>query len=112
MKFTQFGEFEELVLLIVGALGEEAYGVTVKQEIESETGRKPSIGALHSALNRLENKGFINSHEGGATSERGGRRKRYYQLTASGRRALIAAHELRSNLISRVPGLSLGESLS
>ncbi|ELR68560.1 Transcriptional regulator, PadR family [Fulvivirga imtechensis AK7] len=112
MKLTQLGEFEELVLLVVGALGDEAYGVTVKQEIESQTGRKPSIGALHSALNRLETKGFINSHEGGATNERGGRRKRYYQLTASGKRALLAAHELRSNLISRVPGLSLGGSLS
>jgi PadR family transcriptional regulator PadR len=66
MKFTQLGEFEELVLLTIGALQDNAYGVSVKNEIEDKTDRKVSIGALHSALNRLEKKGFVESRMGGA----------------------------------------------
>ena len=73
MKGTYIGEFEEIVLLTIGILQDEAYGVAIKLEIEERTKRKPSIGALHSALNRLEKKGLFNSHEGGATKERGGR---------------------------------------
>jgi len=107
MKFTQLGAYEELVLLAIGVLGEDAYGVSVKTEIEQRTNGKTSIGALHSALNRLETKGFIQSHEGGATATRGGRRKRYYQLTGAGKEALVRAHELRSNMLGDIPGLSL-----
>lgn len=106
MKGTYLGEFEEVVLLTIGVLHEEAFGVAIKLEMESRTGRKPSIGALHSALNRLEKKGFINSHEGGATKVRGGRRKRFYTITASGKQALITAHDLRSEMFKLIPGLS------
>lgn len=106
MKYTGFGAFEELVLLTVGVLHEEAYGVAIKEEIESRTGRRPSIGALHSALSRLEKKGFISSLEGGATTERGGRRKRFYQLTSAGKEALIAARELRNDLFNNIPKFS------
>ncbi|MEQ9424762.1 MAG: PadR family transcriptional regulator [Cyclobacteriaceae bacterium] len=106
MKVTNLGEFEELVLLVIGALNDDAYSISIQQELREQTGRSPSIGAMHSALNRLENKGFINSHEGGATKERGGRRKRFYQITAAGKSALSKNHELRSGLIKLIPGMN------
>lgn len=107
MRDTNLGAFEELVLLAVGSLTDKAYGVSIKEALEEETGRPPSIGALHSALYRLEDKGYLTSAEGGATSERGGRRKKFYRLTASGKRALQIAHELRMAFSSKVPGLHL-----
>ncbi|MEO9482250.1 MAG: helix-turn-helix transcriptional regulator [Ekhidna sp.] len=103
MKHTQLGEFEELVLLVVGSLHDNAYSISIKAELKEKTKRNPSIGALHSALGRLEKKGFIVSHEGGATSERGGRRKRFYQITAFGRKALDQSYELRSSLYHTIP---------
>ncbi|WP_420385264.1 PadR family transcriptional regulator [Roseivirga sp.] len=106
MKGTYLGEFEEIVLLAVGILGEEAYGVAIKLEIEERTRRTPSIGALHSALNRLEEKGFIESHEGGATKERGGRRKRFYRISMAGKKALIKSKELRNEMFDLIPNLS------
>lgn len=106
MKGTYLGEFEEIVLLTIGVLQEEAYGVAIKLEIEKRTERKPSIGALHSALSRLEDKGFIESYEGGATKSRGGRRKRFYSITATGKKALIKANELRNELFKLIPNLS------
>ncbi len=107
MKHTQLGEFEVLVLLVIGKLQDDSYSITIKKELEAQTGRKPSIGALHSALNRLQKKGFIDSFEGGATKERGGRRKRFYSITAYGRKALDHSYELRSNLYHSLPKLSL-----
>lgn len=105
MKSTQLGEFEELVLLIIGSLGEESYSILIRNELKDRTGRNPSIGALHSALNRLQKKGFIESFEGGATKERGGRRKRFYSITAFGRKALDYSYELRSSLYQSLPKL-------
>ncbi|MEL7003703.1 MAG: helix-turn-helix transcriptional regulator [Bacteroidota bacterium] len=107
MKGTYLGEFEEIVLLTIGMLQNDAFGVAIKIEIEERTGRKPSIGALHSALHRLEKKGFIESREGGATKVRGGRRKRFYSLTAAGKKALIRANELRNELFQLIPDLSI-----
>ena len=107
MKFTRLGEFEELVLLTIGALHDKAYSISIKKEIESCTGQKPSIGALHSALHRLESKGFILSQEGGATNKRGGRRKRFYQITGMGKEALVTSYKLRSSLFHRISGLQL-----
>lgn len=106
MKDTNLGAFEELVLLAVGSLTDQAYGVTIKDALEEQTGRPPSIGALHSALYRLENKGYLTTTEGGATTERGGRKKKFYQLSAPGKKALEAAHELRTAFSSKVPGLN------
>lgn len=106
MKHTQLGEFEELVLLIVGSLNQNAYSISIKNELKEKTKRNPSIGALHSALNRLEKKGFISSHEGGATAERGGRRKRFYEITTYGRKALDQSFELRSSLYHTLPKTS------
>ncbi len=107
MKSTELGAFEEIVLLAIGMLGENAYGVTIKELIEEQTKHKPSVGSLHSALYRLEKKGFVDSHESGATSERGGRRKRFYKITALGKEKLVKAHELRNHMIKLIPGLEL-----
>lgn len=106
MKSTQLGEFEELVLLSVGALGNEAYGVAIKDFVAERTNRKPSIGALHSALSRLEDKGFLKAEIGEATKVRGGRRKKYYQITIAGKAALKVINQLRSELYSMIPNLS------
>lgn len=106
MKRTHIGEFEELVLLIVGALQENAYSMAIRTELSKSADRKPSIGALHAALNRLEDKGYISSFEGGATSERGGRRKRFYEITEAGKAVLRHAYELRSSWYKLIPGLS------
>lgn len=92
------GEFEEIVLLTIAVLGNDAYGVSIKQEIESRTDRDISIGALHSTITRLEEKGYVTSDYGGATQERGGRRKRYFQLTHAGKAALKRIKDLRDDL--------------
>lgn len=110
MKFTQLGEFEELVLLTIGALRDNAYGVSIKNEIEEKTERNVSIGALHSALNRLEKKGFVESKVGGAKAERGGRRKRFYKITSAGENALVKNYRLRSDLIRLIPNIPLDKS--
>lgn len=104
----KIGAFEELVLLAVGSLGEEAYGVAVKELLKEKTGKNPSIGALHSALYRLEDKGCLTSHEGGATSERGGRRKKFYLLTAIGKNAILEANKIRMEFSKNIQGLNLG----
>lgn len=106
MKDTNLGAFEELVLLAVGSLDENAYGVAIKDALESQSGRAPSIGALHSALYRLEDKGYLKSTEGGATTERGGRRKKFYALSGTGKEALVRAHELRMAFSHKIPGLN------
>jgi len=103
----KLGGFEELVLLTVGALGDDAYGVTIQDMLKEKTKKNPSIGALHSALYRLEEKGFLSSHEGGATAERGGRRKKYYQITAAGRKILEEVNALRMEFAKNIPGLNL-----
>ncbi|HEY0651522.1 MAG TPA: helix-turn-helix transcriptional regulator [Chryseosolibacter sp.] len=92
------GEFEELVLLTVAVLGDDAYGVSIKEDIEARSGRSISIGALHSTIARLEEKGFLKSFLGGATQERGGRRKRFYQLTHAGKSSLHDIKNLRDEL--------------
>ncbi|MEP1032386.1 helix-turn-helix transcriptional regulator [Ekhidna sp.] len=106
----KLGAFEELVLLAVGVLGEDAYGVTIKEILKEKTEKNPSIGALHSALYRLEEKGYLEASEGGATNERGGRRKKYYRLTSHGIKVLEEANELRMAFSREVPGLNLNTS--
>src|SRR5882672_9569810 len=94
------GEFEELVLLTIASLGEKAYGVAIKEDIEMRADRSISIGALHSTITRLEEKKFLRSWMGGATAERGGRSKRYYEITRDGKAAIAAAKSLRDELWS------------
>lgn len=103
MKGTQLGEFEELVLLVVGILYPQAYGVSIRQEIESQTARKVVLGAIHSALNRLESKGFLTSRLAEETHIRGGRRKRLFQITAQGKNVLESNKALRNSLWNKIP---------
>jgi len=109
MKGTYLGEFQEIVLLTILVLSENAYGVSIQDEISNRTGRKVSRGALHTALTRLDEKGFISSVYGGATAERGGRRKRFYQVTNLGKNALEQAKSLRDELWSEVPKVAFGK---
>ena len=106
MKGTHLGEFEELVLLSVGILDGNAYGITVMDEIELHTGRKVSVSTIHTALNRLENKGFIESYKGGASPIRGGRSKRLYRINMAGQAALQKVREQREKLWSLMPKTS------
>ena len=92
------GELEELVLLTISALDGNAYGVSIQQELSERCSRNISIGALHSTITRLEEKGLLKSWVGGATAERGGRSKRYYDITPSGKRVLIETKSLRDHL--------------
>jgi len=95
---TYLGEFEELVLLTIASLGHDAYGVSIKQDIETRCNRSISIGALHSTITRLEEKGFLKSWLGGATQERGGRSKRYYEITQAGKKAVTETKSMRDEL--------------
>jgi len=98
------GEFEQIVLLAILRLREDAYGVTIRDEIVRCTGREPSPGALYTTLDRMEEKGIVRSSLGGASPERGGRAKRYFTLTSAGRAALINAQRAYQNLLK---GLTL-----
>ena len=82
------GELEELILLMVALLNKEAYGVSIADELKKQAGRELSISAIHAVLHRLEEKGFVKSRMGGASQERGGRRKRLFSITTYGRHAL------------------------
>jgi PadR family transcriptional regulator PadR len=82
------GELEQLVLLAIARLGDDAYGVTVRREIATRTRRDLSFGSVYTTLTRLEDKGLVASHVGEPTPERGGRRKKHYAISAAGRRAL------------------------
>ncbi|NBB19925.1 PadR family transcriptional regulator [Runella sp. CRIBMP] len=107
MRRTYLGEFEEVVLLMVAILDGEAYGVTVSQALEEHTGRVVTFGTVHNTLIRLEEKGFVSSQLGGATNERGGRRKRIFQATALGNRALQEIQQLRHELWQMMPPTKL-----
>ena len=98
MKGEHLGEFEELSLLAVRALGEHAYGVTVQQHIERHTGRPITMGAVYAALDRLEGKGLLRSALGEATPERGGKRKRLYDVTPPGMSALREMRRVRESM--------------
>lgn len=107
MKGTYLGELEELVLLTVGILHPEAYGVAVMDEIEKQANRSLNISAVHAVMTRLEEKGYLKSKMGDPTEERGGRRKRYFVLTAAGKRALEEVREMRNQLYNQIPKIAL-----
>lgn len=102
------GEFEELILTMVGALRDDAYGAAITDEIESKLKREVNLSAVHVTLYRLEDKGFIRSSLGGATKERGGRRKRIYTITSAGMAMLKAMKEQRLVLWKMIPQLKMG----
>jgi len=103
MKKYQLGEFEEIVLLTVGILYDEAYGVYIRQEIKDRLDRKVSVGALQSALRRLEKKGYLSSRHGETSGKRGGRPKLFFRLTALGQKALEYSRESRNGLWDAIP---------
>ena len=106
MKETKLGEFEEVLLLLVGILNDNAYAFRIAEEFESQTGRSVSIGAVHSTLNRLSDKGFLKSEMGEPTAQRGGRRKRIYEITAYGERVLKASRDFKMGLWDQYPGFA------
>jgi PadR family transcriptional regulator PadR len=93
MRTDSLGEFEQLLLLAIIHLGDEAYGVTIRQEVESRTGRDIAIGAMYTTLNRLETKGFVKSVMTDPTAQRGGRAKRQFKLRPLGATALRQSRE-------------------
>lgn len=103
MKKLTLGAFEELVLLTVGVLQDNAYGVTIKAELEVQLKKAISLGALYAALQRLEEKGWVSSRVGGITEKQGGRRKQYYDITKEGVQALDAVRSIRNELFDRLP---------
>ena len=106
MKGNNLGELEELILLTVGVLHPDAYGVAVMDELDLQARRSLNISAVHAVLTRLEEKGLLRSKMSEPSDVRGGRRKRIFQLTASGKRALEEAHELRTQLYKRLPKIA------
>ena len=99
----QLGEFEEVVMLTVAILTNEAYGFAIIEEMEQRLGRKVSIGALQTVLRRLEKKGYLDSELGESTSIRGGKRKRFFTLTLPGKKVLQETKDQRLGLWNAVP---------
>jgi DNA-binding PadR family transcriptional regulator len=106
MKITQLGEFEELVLLTVASLQEDAYGVEIKRDLEERLGKNLSVGSIQSSLKRLEEKGFLTSEFGEASQKRGGKRKRIYTATPYAHRVLRELKEIRADLWKSIPRLA------
>ena len=107
MGRNHLGEFEEIVLLTVALLDGEAYGISIKSSIEERLERSVSVGAMRTALKRLEGKGFLTSKFGEPTAVRGGKRKRYFTVTASGKRALEQVMDMRKRLWGAIPYTSI-----
>jgi DNA-binding PadR family transcriptional regulator len=101
------GELEELVLLMVALLNKEAYGVSIMEELKTQASREISVSAVHAVLHRLEEKGFVRSAMGGASEERGGRRKRLFSITAYGRDVLEEQRDTRNLIWNRIGKISL-----
>ncbi len=103
MKKTKLGEFEELVLMTVIVLQEEAFGVEIKRELENRLNESLSVGSVQSALKRMEEKGFLTSEWGEATQKRGGKRKRIYSATPYAEQVLREMKDIRTQLWEAMP---------
>ena len=103
----RIGEYEEIILLLVGILGENAYAFKLAEEYKDQTGKGTTIGTIHSALERLTDKGLLESEIGASSAKRGGRRKRIYSLTADGYRVLSDIKAVKTSLWNQYPGFSL-----
>ena len=106
MENYSMGEFEEIVMLTVAVLYDNAYGISIKEEIENRMNRNVSVGAMRTALKRLEKKGFLTSEFGEATAVRGGKRKRYFKVTPYGKRALEHVMDTRKQLWAAIPSIA------
>lgn len=100
---NHIGEFEEIIMLTIGILNEDAYGLAIKKEIEERLNRKVSMGALHTGLYRLEEKGYLVSNLGEATKKRGGKPKRFFKVTARGQNTLKDVMDSRNALWKNIP---------
>lgn len=107
MQGTYLGEFQEIVMLAILVLDDNAYGVSIQKELKQRLNRECSRGALHTALTRLQEKGLIISQMGGASATRGGRRKRYYIVTNKGKVTLKEAKDSRDQMWQAIPNFSL-----
>ncbi len=108
MSKEHLGELEELILLLIVMLKDDAYGLAIRNALKDQASRKVTIGAVHGTVNRLEKKGFIESVMGGASDIRGGRRKRIFTITASGKKALERSRDVKVSLWQQIPELKLG----
>jgi len=107
-KRYTLGEFEETVLLVVAAQDGEAYGLSITKVIEDELGRSVNMSSVHTALYRLQEKGYVKSDMGDPSDRRGGRRKRIFVITSAGKSALLEAKQHRQYLWSKIPGYVFG----
>lgn len=103
MKKTKLGELEELVLLTVIVLKEDAYGVEIRRELSDRLGETFSVGSIQTSLKRLEEKGFLKSVFGEATQKRGGKRKRIYSITSIGLKVLHEMKDVRTQYWQEIP---------
>lgn len=108
MARIYLGEFEELTLLTVGVLFDEAYAVAITKELKEQSGRSVNVSAVHKSLYRLEEKGMLKSRLGDPEAKRGGKSKRLFTLTPYGKRALEESMELRLSLIRQIPKIAFG----
>lgn len=107
MGKEHLGEFEELILLMIMLLKDEAYGLAIRKELKEQANRTVTIGAVHGTVNRLEKKGFIESRLGGASDLRGGRRKRLFTITSAGKNILEKSRDAKVSLWGKIPELAI-----
>ena len=107
MKKYPLGEFEEMVILTIAVLNNSAYSVSIKEEIEARFSRTVSLGALHTALRRMEEKGYLRSFDGDVSEDRAGRPKRYFEVTALGKKAMQYMKSTRDELWNAIPKVVL-----
>ena len=112
MSYPSLGDFEEMVLLAAAGLGSDAYAVSIQQRIEQQGRRAATMGAVYTALDRLEQKGFLESWLGESTAQRGGRRKRFYRITNAGIAAVTTARQARDLVPTNACGLTLWQILA
>jgi len=106
MKGTNLGELEELIMLTVAMLFDDAYGIAIQNSIKEKSSRSISISTVHAVLSRLSEKGYVSSRYDGATPERGGRRKHLFRVTVEGQKALEEARSLRNGLWDAIPKIA------
>ncbi len=110
MKGTSIGEFEELVLLSVAINGNDAYSLSILEELKSYMRRKVLISSVHKVLVRLEGKGYLQSHMSDPLAARGGRAKKLYEITSVGKEVLQTTREMRESMWSAIPELQWGKN--
>ncbi|MEM6362551.1 MAG: helix-turn-helix transcriptional regulator [Bacteroidota bacterium] len=110
MKKSRLGEFQELILMTIIVLQEEAYGMEIQRDLEARLNERLSVGAIQTALKRMEEKGFLVSEWGEATQKRGGKRKRIYQATSYAHRVLREMKDIRAQLWKAMPELGISKT--